>query len=270
MSNNMYEKEIKEMTVMTAVFFQRLMENKDVAQEMLRVIVSDDKLIVREVVAERQVHDLYGRSVRLDALCVLGNGKECNIEIQNADDDDHVKRVRYNASLLTANRTIKGSKFAEIPSLLMVYVTSFDLFGLNRNIYHAHMSLTDEGTDNMIVDDGLDVIYVNTAVKDGTTLSELLECFTQQNVDNPKFPCLSREVQRYKNDEQAMDELAEVIEERDVKQRAIGDAMRIVASVENIMEQADFTLEEACNLIKVTLEEYNDSKEILSQICESD
>ena len=45
---------------------------------------------------------------------------------------------------------------------------------------------------NERVDDGLERIFVNTAVKDGTTISEYMDCFLQKEVDNEKFPELTR------------------------------------------------------------------------------
>ena len=50
-----------------------------VCQEMLRIILEDEKLIVKDVIVQSSKRNLYGRSVRLDALCILGNGKKCNV-----------------------------------------------------------------------------------------------------------------------------------------------------------------------------------------------
>ena len=46
---------------------------------MLRIILEDEKLIVKDVIVQSSKRNLYGRSVRLDALCILGNGKKCNV-----------------------------------------------------------------------------------------------------------------------------------------------------------------------------------------------
>ena len=39
-------------------------------QEMLRIILEDEKLIVKDVIVQSSKRNLYGRSVRLDALCI--------------------------------------------------------------------------------------------------------------------------------------------------------------------------------------------------------
>ena len=59
---------------------------------MLRTILEDDELVVQDVITQNSEKNLYGRSVRLDALCTLGNGEKCNIEIQRSDNDDHLRR----------------------------------------------------------------------------------------------------------------------------------------------------------------------------------
>ncbi len=63
------------------------------------------------------------------------------------------------------------------------------------------------------VDNGLKEIYVNTAVNDGTTISELMECFLQEQVDNDKFPKLSNRVWYFKNDEGGINTMCKIIDE---------------------------------------------------------
>ena len=62
-------------------------------QEILRTILEDEKLIVNDVIVQSSERNIYGRSVRLDALCMLGDGSLCNIEIQRSDSDNHLKRA---------------------------------------------------------------------------------------------------------------------------------------------------------------------------------
>ncbi len=52
--------------------------------------------------------NLYGWSVRLDALCTFGNGEKANIEVQRADNDDHFRRVRFNETNSKAEHSYSG------------------------------------------------------------------------------------------------------------------------------------------------------------------
>ena len=95
---------------------------------MLRTILEDEELIVKDVITQNSEKNLYGRSVRLDALCTLGNGEKCNIEIQRSDNDDHLRRVRYNASSITLRDSQSGTKFNKIPEVYVVFISEFDVF----------------------------------------------------------------------------------------------------------------------------------------------
>lgn len=73
---------VKELRPIDDVLFEVLAEDREVCEEMLRVILEDDKLIVHDVITQSDQRNIYGRSVRLDALCTLGDGSKCNIEVQ--------------------------------------------------------------------------------------------------------------------------------------------------------------------------------------------
>jgi predicted transposase/invertase (TIGR01784 family) len=260
MANQETLEKVKKLKPIDDVFFERLMENKFVCQEILRVILNDNKLVVKWVEAQRDIQNLFGRSVRLDALCILGNGDVCNIEVQKSDNDDHVKRVRYNASVITANRTPKGSKFTAVPDLVMVYISRFDIFKKNRNIYHAHTMITDDGINNVFVDNGLSEVYVNTEVKDGTTLSELMDCFEKENVDNAKFPNLTKEVQYYKKNKKGVDKMCQIVEEYAQEKADFQKALDIVEHVENAASNGNMTEQQACKLLGIKVKAYKDAK----------
>jgi predicted transposase/invertase (TIGR01784 family) len=264
MANKETLEKVKQLKPIDDVFFERLMESKDVCQEILRVILNDSELKVNTVSAQREIQNLYGRSVRLDALCVLGNGEVCNIEVQKSNNDDHVKRVRYNASLITANRTPKSSDFSSVPTLVMVFISRFDIFKKNRNIYHAHTVITDEGLNHELVDNGLSEIYVNTAVKDDSTLSELMDCFENENVDNAKFPNLTKEVYYYKKTEKGVNTMCQIVEEYAQDKADLQRALDIVEHVENLSNNGGMTEQQACKLLGIKVNAYEEAKQLLS------
>lgn len=192
------------------VFFEALIKDKGVCEEILRVILEDEKLEVLSVTPQSSIKNLYGRSVRLDAFCKLGTGAFCNIEVQKSDNDDHVRRVRYNASCITANNTEVGADFIEVPDVTMIYISTFDMFKKGKTIYHCKTVIEET---NDAVDNGLREIYVNTAVNDGSTIAELMECFLQENIENKKFPLLSSRVWYFKNDEGGVNAMCKIVDD---------------------------------------------------------
>ena len=165
------------------------------------------------------VTNLQGRSVILDAHCRLGDGREIDIEVQKANDDNHQKRVRYNGSVLTANITDPGIKFENIPDVCVVFISRFDMFKDDIPLYHVDRVVRETGK---IVDNGFEEIYVNAAAKDNSDVSELMEVFVNDNVYNDKFPLTSAGKHRYKETEEGQEIMCEIMERLNTEAREEG------------------------------------------------
>lgn len=203
------KKRVKELRPIDDIFFGVLVKSIPVCQEVLRTILEDENLIVSNVVTQADERNIYGRSVILDALCELGNGTKCNIEVQRADNDNHLKRARFNASSITVRDSQPGTKFDDVLELYVVYISQFDFLKGNKTTYHVEKFLRETGE---VIDDGLHEVFVNTAVNDGTDIAELMSCFLRKEVKNEKFPALSREVSRLKETEGGVNSMCEVME----------------------------------------------------------
>ena len=121
-SNKEKLKIIQRLRPIDDIFFEAIAEDPEVCEEILRVILEDPKLTVLEVITQSSEKNIYGRSVRLDALCTLGDGTKCNIEVQKSDNDDHLKRARFNASSITIKESNTGEKFSDVIDLYSLYI----------------------------------------------------------------------------------------------------------------------------------------------------
>lgn len=230
------------------VFFEALAQNKEVCQEILRVIMQDQELVVNSAITQCSENNLYGRSVRLDALCVLGNGVRCNIEVQRADNDDHLRRVRFNASSITVKESHTGDNFKDIVELYVVYISEFDFLKGGKTIYHVDKVLRETGK---VIDDGLHEIFVNTVIDDGSDISDLMACFMKKEVHNPKFPALSAEVSRLKETEGGAQSVCAVMERYEKMAVKKDRIERIILMVEKGYPKEDilelgYTADEYC------------------------
>ena len=232
-------------------FFEVLADDVGVCQEMLRIILEDEKLIVKDVIVQSSERNLYGRSVRLDALCILGNGKKCNVEVQRSNKEHHLKRVRFNASVITVRDSQKDKKFEKTIDLIVVYISEFDIFKRGRVIYHVD-SVIRETQEK--VDDGLERVFVNTAVKDGTTISEYMDCFLQKEIDNAKFPKLTNRVHYLKHEEGGVQKMCEVMEQYSKKAVKKATKQANITAIKNMLE---FKIPKESILKKYTESEYN-------------
>ena len=206
---------IKDFRPIDDVFFEVLAQDPKVCEEILQVILEDSELQVEDVIVQSSERNLYGRSVRLDALCTLGNGTKCNIEIQRSDNDNHLKRARFNAANITVRESNPRDKFDDVIEVYIVYISEFDIFKEGKTIYHVEKVLKETGT---VVDDGLHEIFVNTTIDDGSAIADLMNCFTKKEVNNPKFPKFSKRVKELKTTEGGANAMCEVMEKYLVQQ----------------------------------------------------
>ena len=202
------------------VFFEVLADDREVCQEILRTILEDKALIVEEVIVQRSLKNIYGRSVRLDALCILGDGAKCNIEVQRAHSDNHLKRARYNAASIVTKNTEPGERFEKnVPRVIIVYISERDFLGYGRTIYHIDKVIRENGEP---IDDGLQEVFVNTCIDDGTDIAGLMRCFMQQEVHDPRFPKLSSRVYYLKEQEGGVSAMCEIMEKYMEEAKAAG------------------------------------------------
>ena len=230
---------VKDLRPIDDVCFEVLASNKDVDQEILRTILEDKNLRVDDVIVQSSERNLYGRSVRLDALCTLGDGSKCNIEVQRADDDDHLRRARFNASSITVKESEPGDRFEKVLELYVVYISEFDFLKENRTIYHIDKVIQETGT---VVDDGFHEIFVNTAVDDGTDIAELMSCFIRKEVKNTKFPYLSNEMEKIKTTEGGLNTVCNAWKKYMDEARAEGEAkglLKATAHYESLLADKD-------------------------------
>lgn len=210
MSNKLkIREEAKKLNPIDDLMFQKMAEDPAFCEEILQVILSKPDLKIVEVIPQYTGTNLQGRSVILDAKCILSNKKQINIEIQRADDDNHQKRVRYNGAILTTNLADPGTKFEQVPDVCIVFISKFDLFKENLPLYHIDRIIRETGT---VVKNGFEEVYVNAKVKDGSDVSELMEVFVNDKAYNDKFPITSDRKRRYKETEEGQKEMSEIME----------------------------------------------------------
>ena len=236
------------------IMFRKLCENIAFVEEILRVILEDDKITVVEVIPQDSIQNLRGRSVVLDAYCKLGNGSYCNVEVQRSDSDDHFRRVRYHAACITANVVDPGEQFEQVDDLVVVYISEFDPFDEGRTVYHVRNMVEETGR---IVLDGLREIYVNTKYNDGSEIAELMQCFLEPVVTNPKFPALAKELQAEKGNVRGDESMCKLVEEYAQKRaKEYGEQQKAEGRKEG---KTVGTLETLVSLVKKKLLTYDEA-----------
>ena len=211
------------------LMFRKMAEDLRFCEEILRIFLSDAKLIVTGANPQYALTNLQGRSVILDVKCILSDGRHVLIEVQKADDDDHQRRVRYNSSVLTANITDPGTRFKEVPDIC----SRFDPFCGNLPRYHILRSVKELET---VADNGTEEIYVNAKINDGSDVAQLMELFVKGDVYNDKFPVTSGIKRCLKKTEEG--------------RRTMNESLRRLIEEERNEGKAEGKLEILCTLVK--------------------
>ncbi len=203
------QKSAEKLNVIDDALFQKMAEDPGFCEELISTILGQ-KVIVKSVTPQNSIKNLQGRSVVLDALCILEDGRHCNVEVQKANDDNHERRVRYNTSCVTANITEPGTKFEKVPDVIGIFISRFDMFEAGRTVYHIDRTIRENGD---VQNNGLQEIYVNTKIDDGTDIAKLMHIFKEQSAyDFEKFPRTSQRKKYFIEDEGGKEEMCEVVE----------------------------------------------------------
>lgn len=260
---------VKEYNLIDDVLFSKAAEDKKFCEEILRTILDDQELIVVRSTPQSKLQNLKGRSVVFDALCKLKGGAMVDIEVQKANNDDHLKRVRYNSAVLTANITKPGTKFCRVPNVIIIFISKFDIFKDGYALYHVDKIVRESSRK---IEDGLDEIYVNSAVKDGSKVSELMELFVDLKAYNKdEFPVVSKTKKIYKETEEGVQTMCEITErlckksERKgfaegeasgiAKGEARGKSKGILFTLKNMMRNLGLTADKALDVCEVPTSE---------------
>ena len=189
------EKVVDGLCLMDDTLFRVLAQDKGFCEEVLRVILHKEDLEVITVQVQKDLHHIHSHSVVLDVLCKDSHNKNYNIEVQQEDNDDHQRRVRYHAASIDTTMLEKGRKYTELPDLCIVYISKFDIFKKRKTVYHVDRTLR-ETKD--VVDNGLYEVYVNTQVDDSSSIAGLMRVFkSTKPVQDERFQKVCEKLREY-------------------------------------------------------------------------
>ena len=76
---------VQEMNLMDDDFFQKVVEDRDACEEMIQIILQDEKLQIIHSEPQKFLRNCGNRSVQLDLFCKCSNGSYVNVEVQKGD-----------------------------------------------------------------------------------------------------------------------------------------------------------------------------------------
>ena len=215
---------------------------------LLRILLSRDDLRVKKSMTQKEMHNLFGRSVRLDILAEDESGKIYNIEIQRADKGADPRRARYNLAMLDSHALKRKSNFADLPETYIIFITENDYFGLGNPLYEVQKEI--KGTA-LPFDDGAHTIYVNGAYRGDDKIGKLMHDFCEPNADKMNYAEIAERVRLHKQQTKGVSNMCRIFEEYGDERAA--EARNEV--VEKLLRQNKLSLEEIAETTDVPLEQ---------------
>ena len=193
-----YIEKVKYADLVEDIKFREIAKSKEAVQEILRVVLDDEKLIVVKSIEQKNISESIFHGVILDCECELKTGELVNIEMQIAFKNAPVKRMRYNQSAMTIAHSPKNKYFdyEKIPSIISIMFCEFDIFELNEPIYEIKRHVNNT---NIVSNNGIRELYVNlTAEVKNRKLKELFGILKElKYFNNQMFPNLSKTKEKF-------------------------------------------------------------------------
>lgn len=170
--------------------FLSVMKNKSAYQDTLSIILNEAELQLNEVKVEQVILNHSGmRAIRLDAWAQDTDGRCLSTEMQTDTSHDNIKkRARFYQGLMDVPilKSGKDTKYRDLPSTIIIFITVDDLFGCDR----AEYTFTEqcEEVSNLHLKDGTKKIFLNMSSKNGRPeLVSLLQYMKNSTLDNPEI-----------------------------------------------------------------------------------
>lgn len=216
-------KKVQRFNLTSDLFFGKVMEDGLACQELIRILTGERGLIVRKSKSQYSLRNLETHSIVLDVLAEAENQKLIGIEIHLEEDEDHLRRSRFNLGCIDVNFLEKGSPYKEIPDVYMIYITEKDFLEGNRGIYRVEKTACEV---RKIVEDGVCEFYVNLSVEpDDADQASLLHFIRQSDshYQTSVFPHLAAKVTQMKEEKENVEIMCKIMEEERAEGRAEGE-----------------------------------------------
>ena len=241
------EKIIANLTLFDDDLMSRAFDQNIEATELLLRLILKRNIKVLSVTGQDEVKNsaVGGRNVILDVHALDEDGSEMDIEVQGNSEGAHVKRARFHSSMVDSRMLRAGQKFRELKDSYVIFIYKHDKFQRGLPIYHIdrYVSETREPFG-----DGAHIVYVNGNYKGEDEIGKLMQDFHQADPDNMYYKELAEGVRHYKESKGGNEIMCEAVEK-------YGESLAIEATataVKKLMKNANYTLEQAFNILEIS------------------
>ena len=158
----MQAKAWEDLKIIDDFLFGKVMRDPGLCKRMLEIIL-DIKIERIEYPEEQKVIDIAvdAKSVRLDVYVMDEQHTVYNVELQTTNKDNLPRRSRYYQSMIDLDLIEKGALYKELKNSIVIFICTFDLFGLGRHIYTFKNFCQED--KNLCLGDDTTKVFLNAA-----------------------------------------------------------------------------------------------------------
>ena len=216
---------LKDLTIMDDIFMRNVLKDSACTEYILKVIMDQDNLKLKDQILQADYKNLQGRSSILDCIALDNSGRKYNIEFQNADSGASLKRARYHGSLVDANTLKPGQDPVDLPDTYIIFITENDTLGFNLPICHIDRTFEETGQS---CPDQLHIIYVNSSFQDDTALGRLMHDLHCSDPHDMHSEILAQRVLELKETQKGVDIMCDKLNELIAEERNEGEKRGIL------------------------------------------
>ena len=244
---------IQKLRLIDDTFFNVCFDNNiEGMQLLLRIFLDRDDLVVKRVVTQQSVDNLYGRGVRFDVLAEDSEGKLYDCEVQRANEGAAARRARYNSSMMDTRELEKSAKFSALPETWVIFITENDIYRAGHPLYHVERVIQEL---QQPFDDGAHILYVNGTNRDDTPLGRLMQDFFCEHAKQMHYKELAKRANYFKAEAEGVNTMCELMEK-------FGEKKMEEGRVEGRMESARRTAAALLTLGKLTLSQIAEATQL--------
>ncbi len=191
--------------------------NPEAAEHVIRVILDRDDLHVISSVGQHVISKLDTHDIRCDVLAEDDQGTPYDIEIQQVDYPDLLKRADYYGAMMKVDRLNKGEGYASNREVYVIFIIKKGNVWCKGKHVRSFRLCDDDGEDMNI---GTRVYFVNGELIDDTKVGRLVQSFHCENADEMQDEAVAkryREIKETLDQEDEMDDYDRMIYELGMK-----------------------------------------------------
>ena len=177
--------------LLSDVFMSVALRDVGACQYVLRILTGQKNLIIEKVRTQYQISSIISHDVKLDVLAEDENRTLYQLEIQRKNTINHTKRIRLYSSMIDSIFLHKGADYADLPEVYIIYISESDILKGKCTIYPI---IKEFENSREPYTDGLHILFINTAIDDGSEAAQLMQYFKNTDPDDMRFGALSARI----------------------------------------------------------------------------